>query len=72
MENALIGIFTFFLMLLILILNYWYISIPVFLLAIWGYRKTENPRLRKGLRVFFIFIIFSVISGAILMLSGNY
>lgn len=51
---------SFFVPLFIVLLHYWYISIPLLAAIIWIYIKAENETLRKILRIILSFIILSV------------
>lgn len=68
--DVLNGFFSFFVPLFLILVYYWYISIPLIALAIFGYIKTKNEGLRRAIRIFFAFIILAVV-GILVMLINN-
>lgn len=68
--DVLSGFLSFFVPLFLILVYYWYITIPVIALAIFGYLKTEHEGLRRAIRIFFAFIILSVL-GILVMLISN-
>lgn len=65
------GFLSFFVPLFLLLVYYWYISIPVVALVIFGYMKTKNEGLKRALRIFLAFIILAVVGILIMMISNG-
>ncbi|QIK55011.1 hypothetical protein G7050_11645 [Dysgonomonas sp. HDW5A] len=65
------GFLSFFVPLFLLLVYYWYISIPVVALVIFGYIKTKNEGLKRALRIFLAFIILAVVGILIMMISNG-
>lgn len=59
---------TFFFLLCVVIIHYWYVTLPLVILAILVYWRVKKPWVRKILRVIFAFLILSVLSGIIVIL----
>lgn len=70
MIDVLNGFLSFFVPLFLMLVYYWYISVPVVALVIWAYIKTKNEGLRRALRIFLAFIILAV-AGMLVMLINN-
>lgn len=65
------GFLSFFVPLFLLLVYYWYISIPVVALVILGYIKTKNKALKRALRIFLAFIILAVVGILIMMITNG-
>lgn len=65
------GFLSFFVPLFLLLVYYWYISILVVALVIFGYIKTKNEGLKRALRIFLAFIILAVVGILIMMISNG-
>lgn len=65
------GFLSFFVPLFLLLVYYWYISIPVVALVIFGYIKTKNEGLKRALRIFLAFIILAVVGILIMMITNG-
>jgi len=61
MSQLLDSIFSFFVPLFIVLLHYWYISLPVIGLIIVSYLKVKNEDVKRFLRILLAFILLSVI-----------
>lgn len=70
MIDILNGFLSFFVPLFLMLVYYWYISVPVVALAIFGYIKTKNEGLKRALRIFLAFIILAI-AGMLVMLINN-
>lgn len=70
MTDILNGFLSFFVPLFIILVHYWYISVPVIALAILGYVKTKNEGLKRALRIFLAFVILAAV-GMLIMLITN-
>lgn len=55
------GFFSFFVPLFVVLLRYWFLSVPLTLLLILVYVKTERPGVRRVLRILFSILILSAI-----------
>nr|WP_297162668.1 hypothetical protein [uncultured Dysgonomonas sp.] len=71
MMDILNGFLSFFVPLFLLLVYYWYISIPVVALVIFGYIKTKNEGLKRALRIFLAFIILAVVGILIMMITNG-
>lgn len=70
MTDILNGFLSFFVPFFLMLIYYWYISVPVVALVIFGYVKTKNEKLKRVLRIVLAFIILAVV-GMIIMLIRN-
>lgn len=70
MIDILNGFLSFFVPLFLMLVYYWYISVPVVALAIFGYIKTKKEGLKRALRIFLAFIILAI-AGMLVMLINN-
>lgn len=59
---------TFFFLLCVVIIHYWYVTLPLVVIAILVYWRVKKSWVRKMLRVFFAFIILSALSGLLVIL----
>lgn len=59
MYSIIEGIFSFFVPLFVVLLNYWYISIPIIVLIIVGYIRTKREGLKRFLRILLAFLFLS-------------
>lgn len=64
------GFLSFFVPLFLVLVYYWYVTIPLIAIAIFGYIKTKNEGLKRAIRIFFAFLILSVV-GILAMLINN-
>lgn len=59
---------TFFFLLCVVIIHYWYVTLPLVIVAILLYWRIKKAWFRKILRVFFAFIILAALSGIVVIL----
>lgn len=71
MIDVLNGFLSFFVPFFLMLVYYWYISVPVVALVIFGYIKTKNEGLKRVLRIFLAFIILAVVGMIIMMISNG-
>jgi len=71
MDGFLEGIFSFFVPLFIVLLHYWYISLPVTGFIILGYIKIKNDSLKRILRIILAFILLSAVFMLIYYLKND-
>lgn len=65
------GILLSFLMFFILLVKYWYFSIPIVALIIAWYIKTKNNIVKKVLRVVLALVVISLVIGLVLFIFGK-
>lgn len=70
MIDLLNNFLSFLVPLFLMLIYYWYISVPVVALVIFGYIKTKNEGLKRVLRIFLAFIILAAV-GMLIMLISN-
>ncbi|SHG13055.1 hypothetical protein [Dysgonomonas macrotermitis] len=71
MSETVAGFFSFFVPLFMVLIHFWYISLPVICAVAFLYTKTKNEALRRIIRIFFAFVILSVICTGIYILISN-
>lgn len=71
MIDILNGFLSFFVPFFLMLIYYWYISVPVIALVIFGYVKTKNEKLKRVLRIVLAFIILAVVGMIIMMISNG-
>lgn len=71
MESSISGVLLSFLMFFVLLVKYWFISVPVVVVLIVWYVKTKNNRLKKALRVVLALVAISLLIGLILFVFGR-
>lgn len=70
MENILNGFFTLLVPIFLMLVHFWYISVPVIALLIIFYIKWNNESARRVIRIVFAFIIISIIFTGIYMIKN--
>lgn len=71
MESSISGVLLSFLMFFVLLVKYWFISVPVVVVLIVWYVKTKNNILKKALRVVLALVAISLLIGLILFVFGR-
>lgn len=71
MDTFLEGIFSFFVPLFIVLLHYWYISLPATGLIILDYIKVKNDSLKRILRIILAFVGLSAAFTLIYYINNN-
>lgn len=69
MSETIEGFFSFFVPLFVVLIHYWYVSLPITALLIYLYTKTKKEGLRRAIRIFLSFIILSAICTGIYLIE---
>lgn len=70
MKTILDDFLSFFVPLFLIIIYYWYISIPLIALLVLAYVKSKHEGLRRALRIFLAFVILAAM-GMLVVLVGS-